>query len=113
MKVGEAHLRDDEGLKLKHARAEQKRESEKTEKQLYEQGKDAVIGASPSFATLTKCRAGSVDIQLSRVLNQERNILIVPGWAWYHIESSACAMDIRMSKPNSRPIVRPAARSYS
>jgi hypothetical protein len=60
-----------------------KRESEKTKKQLYEQGKDAVIGASTSFATTTKCRAGGVDIQLSRVLNQERNILIVPGWVRY------------------------------
>jgi hypothetical protein len=39
--------------------------------------------------TLARC----VNIQLSRVLNQECNILIVLGWARYHIESSACAMD--------------------
>jgi hypothetical protein len=48
VKVGEAHLRDDEGSTEK--RESRANEKEEGKKQLYEQGKDSVIGASTSFA---------------------------------------------------------------
>jgi len=47
VKVGEAHLRNDEELKLKHARAEQK---ERENRAAYEERRDEAISASTSFA---------------------------------------------------------------